>query len=107
MTTGIGNEWDPGDPPETDLGYTYTRRIIMASRLSLGRIINWAKESDEEELHFVIHRLTQIAQTRAARIAGADGLAKVKRARRTKKQIAEAQMSSASKPDTHDLSVSA
>lgn len=62
----------------------------MASRLGLGRIIGWAKDADQEELHFVLHRLTTIAQERAARLAGADGLGKVKRARRTKKQIAAA-----------------
>lgn len=60
----------------------------MASRLSLGRIIGWGKEADPEELHFVLHRLTHIAQERAARVAGADGLGKVRRVRRTKKQIA-------------------
>jgi len=54
----------------------------MASRLGLGRIIGWGKEADQEELHFVLHRLTQIAQERASRLNAADGHAKVKRAKR-------------------------
>jgi predicted HAD superfamily phosphohydrolase YqeG len=63
----------------------------MASRLGLGRIIMWAREADMEELHYVIHRVGNIAQTRARLVEQADQHNQVKKARkprRTKLEIA-------------------
>jgi hypothetical protein len=45
----------------------------MATRqLSLGRVIEWANSCDIEELHYVIHRVANIAQVRAAKVELAD-----------------------------------
>jgi hypothetical protein len=54
----------------------------MASRLALGRIIEWSRNCDMEELHYVIHRIGNIAQTRARLVENADAHGKVKRATR-------------------------
>jgi hypothetical protein len=84
MTTGIGNQWDPGDPPEVHS----ERSTIMATRgIALGRIINWFKNCDPEEGKFAIHRAGNILQERMAKVENADSLGKVKRTRRTKKDI--------------------
>jgi hypothetical protein len=66
----------------------------MASRLGIGRIIMWAKEADVEELHYVIHRIGNIARSRARLVEQADGHNQVKKARkprRTKLEIAAEQ----------------
>jgi hypothetical protein len=67
----------------------------MASGIRLGRIIDWAKNADVEELKYAVHRLGNIAQARLAQVEQADAHGKVKRTRRTKAQVHEPDMSKA------------
>src|SRR3974390_1373294 len=86
-TIGIGDEWDPGDPPEIHDERKKERRHIMATRtrgIALGRIIDWFKNCDPEEGKFAIHRAANILQERTARVENADAAGKVKRTRRKK-----------------------
>jgi hypothetical protein len=61
----------------------------MASRLALGRIIEWAKNADVEELKYVVHRVANIAQARLAQVEQADAhnAKKPRRARKPKINI--------------------
>lgn len=62
----------------------------MASRLGLGRIIQWAKDADLEELNYIAYRINAIERERMEKVNLADShhQAKAKRPRRTKAQIA-------------------
>lgn len=61
----------------------------MASRLSLGRIIEWARNADVEEVAYVTSRLGKLLQERVTGASAPDGSV-VKRPRkvRGKKQTA-------------------
>lgn len=60
----------------------------MASRLGLGRIIDWAKNADQEELRYVTKRLVEIVTERAKQVDRADAQGKVKRTRKAKPPVA-------------------
>lgn len=61
----------------------------MAGRgIALGRIIDWGRNVDPEELSYVLVRLTQIAKERAAKVDLADAAGKVKRTRKAKSAVA-------------------
>jgi hypothetical protein len=68
----------------------------MASRLGLGRIIEWAKNADVEEVAFVHLRIGKIVTERGSKVTQADASHQVKRTRRTKKQIADTREGTAS-----------
>jgi hypothetical protein len=65
----------------------------MASRLGLGRIIEWAKNVDAEELEYVIIRLGKIRAQRMEAVLAADAHGKgvrIKRARKAKGPMQDA-----------------
>lgn len=80
----------------------------MASRLGLGRIIEWAKNADMEEVTFVQFRLGKIISERTARVTQLerycfeDASHAARKPRRTKAQMAA---SRAGLPSAADLDV--
>ena len=105
MTTGIGNEWDPGDPPEVNLGYS--RRKTMAKGSRLGRMVEFFNSGDIEECRFVLSRATDIMVKRNGGGRTASAPVKTRKPRRTKAQIAAETVTHTTHPDAHDLSVGA
>lgn len=84
----------------------YKRRNSVATKqLRLARVVQYFQECDIEELRYVHQRMIEILKERQAKVEQADSHNKVKRTRRTKKEIAAAAQASA--PDAHDLSVGA
>jgi len=61
----------------------------MAARgIALGRIIDWARNGDPEEVKYALHRMGNILQERMARVEKADAAGKVKRTRRARTDAA-------------------